>query len=68
MPSASEAATAAIVTSVSVPHGIEIATEFKPVDRPSEPLDQDQPVQCPLPEPSILNVSFKYQGCDVINI
>ncbi|CAM8995498.1 unnamed protein product [Rhodiola kirilowii] len=36
-------------------HGIEIAVEFKPVEHPVEPLDHDQPVQCPLPEPSILN-------------
>lgn len=37
-------------------HGIEEATEFKPVEHPIEPLDNDQPIQCPLPEPSILNV------------
>ncbi|KAI3453855.1 hypothetical protein Pfo_010518 [Paulownia fortunei] len=36
-------------------HGIEIAVEFKPVEHPTEPLDNDQPIQCPLPEPSILN-------------
>ncbi|GER57596.1 hypothetical protein STAS_35422 [Striga asiatica] len=36
-------------------HGIDIAVEFKPVERPIEPLDNDQPIQCPLPEPSILN-------------
>uniref|UniRef100_A0A7N0U4K0 Cystic fibrosis transmembrane conductance regulator n=1 Tax=Kalanchoe fedtschenkoi TaxID=63787 RepID=A0A7N0U4K0_KALFE len=36
-------------------HGIEIAAEFKPVEHPVEPLDNDQPVECPLPEPSILN-------------
>ncbi|XP_042000682.1 uncharacterized protein LOC121750250 [Salvia splendens] len=58
LPSASEATTGAIATAASissVTHGIEIATEFKPIDRPLEPLDNDQPVQCPLPEPSILN-------------
>ncbi|XP_057802048.1 uncharacterized protein LOC131017347 [Salvia miltiorrhiza] len=59
LPSAPEATTLAIASEAaslsSVPHGIEIATEFKPVERPSEPLDNDQPVQCPLPEPSILN-------------
>ena len=38
-------------------HGIEVAVEFKPVEHPTEPLDIDQPIQCPLPEPSILNVS-----------
>ncbi|KAI3522338.1 hypothetical protein L1887_00032 [Cichorium endivia] len=36
-------------------HGIEVVVEFKPVDHPTEPLDHDQPVHCPLPEPSILN-------------
>lgn len=41
--------------SVSVAHGIEVAVEFKPVEHPSEPVDYDQPVKCPLPEPSILN-------------
>ncbi|KAG2326686.1 hypothetical protein Bca4012_035624 [Brassica carinata] len=36
-------------------HGIEVSTEFKPLEHPIEPLDNDQPIQCPLPEPSILN-------------
>ncbi|KAK9067853.1 hypothetical protein SSX86_011964 [Deinandra increscens subsp. villosa] len=36
-------------------HGIEVAVEFKPVEHPIEPLDIDQPIPCPLPEPSILN-------------
>ncbi|XP_076948904.1 uncharacterized protein LOC143621337 [Bidens hawaiensis] len=39
----------------SAHHGIEIAVEFKPVEHPTEPVDIDQPIQCPLPEPSILN-------------
>lgn len=39
-------------------HGIEVAVEFKPVEHPNEPLDNDRPIQCPLPEPSILNVSL----------
>lgn len=38
-------------------HGIEVAVEFKPVEHPTEPYDNDRPIQCPLPEPSILNVS-----------
>ncbi|KAL6533623.1 hypothetical protein OROHE_013456 [Orobanche hederae] len=41
-------------------HGVEIAVEFKPVERPTEPLDNDQPIQCPLPEPSILNMMEEY--------
>jgi len=45
-------------TTTTETHGIEVATEFKPVDHPMEPLDNDQPIQCPLPEPSILNVRF----------
>ncbi|XP_050214640.1 uncharacterized protein LOC126665775 [Mercurialis annua] len=48
MPPNAEMATAA-------PHGIEVAVEFKAVEHPIEPLDTDQPIQCPLPEPSILN-------------
>ncbi|XP_023905329.1 uncharacterized protein LOC112017092 [Quercus suber] len=44
---------ATAVTAAS--HGIEVAVEFKPVEHPSEPLDTDKPIQCPLPEPSILN-------------
>ncbi|CAL5019003.1 unnamed protein product [Urochloa decumbens] len=37
------------------PHGIEVGAEFKPVERPVEPVNLDQPVKCPLPEPSILH-------------
>ncbi|GFP87122.1 probable mitochondrial import inner membrane translocase subunit tim21 [Phtheirospermum japonicum] len=40
-------------------HGIEIAVEFKLVEWPTEPFDNDQPIQCPLPEPSILNEKRK---------
>ncbi|KAE8724174.1 hypothetical protein F3Y22_tig00010865pilonHSYRG00070 [Hibiscus syriacus] len=36
-------------------HGIEVVVEFKPVEHPIEPLDDDRPIQCPLLEPSILN-------------
>ncbi|KAJ3680678.1 hypothetical protein LUZ60_016956 [Juncus effusus] len=32
-------------------HGLEL----KPVEHPVEPLNHDQPVKCPQPEPSILN-------------
>ncbi|KAK6129932.1 hypothetical protein DH2020_036326 [Rehmannia glutinosa] len=42
-------------TASAATHGIEIAVEFKPVEHPTEPLDNDRPIQCPLPEPSILN-------------
>ncbi|KAF6135856.1 hypothetical protein GIB67_028175 [Kingdonia uniflora] len=49
LPSNAEAAGA------SAGHGIEVAVEFKPVEHPVEPFDNDQPVKCPLPEPSILN-------------
>ncbi|KAK6137251.1 hypothetical protein DH2020_028998 [Rehmannia glutinosa] len=59
LPSSSEVTTGATVaasaSASASSHGIEIAVEFKPVERPTEPLDNDQPVQCPLPEPSILN-------------
>lgn len=46
----------------SVVHGIEVAVEFKPVEHPVEPLDNDKPVMCPLPEPSILNVSSNFDN------
>ncbi|KAL3500037.1 hypothetical protein ACH5RR_039130 [Cinchona calisaya] len=51
---ATGAVTIAGATSATT-HGIEIAIEFKPVEHPIEPLDNDRPIQCPLPEPSILN-------------
>ncbi|XVF11128.1 hypothetical protein REPUB_Repub07fG0242200 [Reevesia pubescens] len=50
-PDVAGAATAATATA----HGIEVAVEFKPVEHPIEPLDNDRPIHCPLPEPSILN-------------
>ena len=46
-------------TPAAVSHGIEVAVEFKPVEHPIEPHDNDKPIQCPLPEPSILNVSSR---------
>ncbi|KZV31748.1 hypothetical protein F511_00552, partial [Dorcoceras hygrometricum] len=52
---AATAATTIAAASLGVAHGVEVAVEFKPVERPIEPLDSDQPVQCPLAEPSILN-------------
>lgn len=54
-PGVTGVATGAITAS----HGIEVAVEFKPVEHPTEPRDNDRPIQCPLPEPSILNVSLK---------
>ncbi|XP_068664077.1 uncharacterized protein [Aristolochia californica] len=36
-------------------YGVELAVDFKPVEHPAEPFSNDQPVTCPLPEPSILN-------------
>ncbi|KAF5460389.1 uncharacterized protein LOC121237152 [Juglans microcarpa x Juglans regia] len=50
-PGVTGVATGAITAS----HGIEVAVEFKPVEHPTEPRDNDRPIQCPLPEPSILN-------------
>lgn len=67
--------TRAATATASAPHGIEVAVEFKPVEHPIEPFDNDQPIQCPLPEPSILNVSlttdffflsFVYEFIDVL--
>ncbi|KAH0469424.1 hypothetical protein IEQ34_000982 [Dendrobium chrysotoxum] len=36
--------------------GFEVDCGFRPVEHPVEPISQDQPVRCPLSEPSILNV------------
>ncbi|XP_058753295.1 uncharacterized protein LOC131626493 [Vicia villosa] len=57
LPANAEAAVsvAATAAATATSHGIEVAVEFKPVEHPVEPLDNDRPVQCPLPEPSILN-------------
>ncbi|KAG6408262.1 hypothetical protein SASPL_131266 [Salvia splendens] len=57
LPSSTDSTTTAILSTAtsSAPHGIELAVEFKPVEHPSEPLDSDQPILCPQPEPSILN-------------
>ncbi|KAG0472844.1 hypothetical protein HPP92_014701 [Vanilla planifolia] len=45
----------AIPSSAASASGYEVAVGFKPVEHPIEPLNHDQPVRCPLPEPSILN-------------
>ncbi|XP_027361345.1 uncharacterized protein LOC113869290 isoform X2 [Abrus precatorius] len=55
MPPNSEVAAAVASATTATSHGIEVAVEFKPVEHPIEPLDNDRPIQCPLPEPSILN-------------
>ncbi|QCD90849.1 uncharacterized protein LOC114174344 [Vigna unguiculata] len=55
MPPNSEAVAAVASAATATSHGIEVAVEFKPVEHPIEPLDSDRPIQCPLPEPSILN-------------
>ncbi|XP_072956878.1 uncharacterized protein [Typha angustifolia] len=53
-PSAEVGGSNPVVTDAAA-HGIDVAVEFKPVEHPVEPLNRDQPVKCPLPEPSILN-------------
>ncbi|KAF3790728.1 hypothetical protein EJ110_NYTH03143 [Nymphaea thermarum] len=42
-------------TAVVPRHGFEASADFKPVEHPNEPPDNDLPVKCPAPEPSILN-------------
>lgn len=63
-----------VTVSLPVSHGIEVAVEFKPVAHPVEPLTRDQPVKCPLPEPSILNVRLlstdfmlRHGGCSFLS-
>ncbi|CAN1748871.1 hypothetical protein LINPERHAP1_LOCUS3529 [Linum perenne] len=55
IPPSTDIAGSETVASVAAPHGIQVTAEFKPVEHPIEPLDNDQPIQCPTPEPSILN-------------
>ncbi|KAK2662633.1 hypothetical protein Ddye_001207 [Dipteronia dyeriana] len=50
-----EVVTGTATATTAAAHGIELAVEFKPVEHPIEPPDNDRPIQCPLPEPSILN-------------
>ncbi|CAN6460990.1 unnamed protein product [Victoria cruziana] len=38
-----------------IPHGVETICDFKPIEHPNEPPDNDHPVTCPAPEPSISN-------------
>ncbi|KAH0469636.1 hypothetical protein IEQ34_001194 [Dendrobium chrysotoxum] len=34
---------------------VEYDAEFKPIEHPMEPLEEDQPVKCPMPDSSLLN-------------
>ncbi|XP_039057014.1 uncharacterized protein LOC120200181 [Hibiscus syriacus] len=54
-PNPDVAATADAASATATAHGIEVAVEFKPFERPIEPLDSDRMISAPLPEPSILN-------------
>ncbi|KAJ4959942.1 hypothetical protein NE237_019852 [Protea cynaroides] len=36
-------------------HGLELDLEFKPIEHPVEPPDEDRPVKCPMPGPSVPN-------------
>ncbi|TXG54218.1 hypothetical protein EZV62_019474 [Acer yangbiense] len=55
LPPNPEVVTGTATAATAAAHGIELAVEFKPVEHPIEPPDNDRPIQCPLPEPSILN-------------
>ncbi|XP_043720271.1 uncharacterized protein LOC122667876 isoform X2 [Telopea speciosissima] len=37
-------------------HGLELDLEFKPIEHPVEPSDEDRPVKCPMPGSSVSNV------------
>ncbi|CAN6322090.1 unnamed protein product [Urochloa humidicola] len=45
-------------------HGV----EFKPIERPVEAVNFDQPVKCPLPEPCILSSLKQHSSCTTTNI
>ena len=39
--------------------GVECEFEFWPIEHPTEPLDEDRPLKCPMPHsPSLTNVSL----------
>ncbi|XP_052204912.1 uncharacterized protein LOC127809822 isoform X2 [Diospyros lotus] len=42
-------------------NGVESNTEFWPIEHPTEPPDEDQPVKCPVPDSSLVN---EEQFCD----
>lgn len=67
-PPNSEITSATPAAAAASSHGIEVAVEFKPVEHPTEPLDNDRPVQCPLPEPSILNVSQHFAFLSILKV
>ncbi|KAI4343295.1 hypothetical protein MLD38_027821 [Melastoma candidum] len=54
--------TAVAAAATVISHGIEVEVEFIPVEHPIEPLNNDHPIQCPLPEPSILNDGRIWKG------
>lgn len=35
---------------------VEVDMDFWPVEHPMEPPDEDQPVKCPMPDSSVINV------------
>lgn len=37
-------------------NGVKNDAVFRPVEHPMEPPDEDHPVQCPMPESSVINV------------
>lgn len=38
-------------------HRVDFYIEFKPIEHPLEPTDEDRPVKCPMHNSSVLNVS-----------
>ncbi|KAA8532412.1 hypothetical protein F0562_032450 [Nyssa sinensis] len=36
-------------------NGVESEVEFWPIEHPIEPLDEDRPVKCPMPDSSVIN-------------
>ncbi|KAG0492043.1 hypothetical protein HPP92_005124 [Vanilla planifolia] len=50
-----EHAEAADPMAIAAHCGMEVDMTFRPIEHPIEPINHDQPVRCPLPEPSILN-------------
>ncbi|KAF8378839.1 hypothetical protein HHK36_030188 [Tetracentron sinense] len=44
-------------------HGVESDVEFKPIEHPAEPPDEDWPLKCPMPDFSVLNDGRMREEC-----
>lgn len=48
------------------PHEAELEIEFWPLEHPTEPPDEDQPVKCPMLSTSAIAVSMLHESCSSV--